>query len=1681
MRCLIICLLSPFFLMAQSYNNQWIDHSLTYYKFPVSKSGIHQISYTELKAGFDALGVHNIDNIDPRNIEIYGYGKPVYIHIEGENDFSFDSNDFIEFYAQKNSGLTDSLLYGSLDQLTNPYYSNFNDTISYFLTLKPSASVFRLSNISSAAVNTSLLEPYFIEESVNVYSDRYYQGDAKVKHTEGYVLGEGWMSGDFTSQKNEVFTIDALNASFTPELSFFIIGTNNKQKDLSISFNGTSLLDTLIGSDKYLKFEDSPISINSGNNTLNFTLNPTGSTTRMAISYAKLKYAKNFTFSSPFTVLDFELENNGLNPYHISFSGNAPSNPTALYDLSDHRRIVLNQAGSSLSGVVPASNTAESKTLFISAQSEISNVNSITPIGNNGRFVDYSTLNEDSLFLIVTHPKLEMSVNEYAAHKLSLGHDPLVCYIDQLSDQFALGVQKHPSAIENVCRYLYTQTSAQPKHLFLIGKAVMDANQSARKNSIAQQNNLVPSYSSPACDFYFSVMDRSLPLPKIATGRLAALNNEHVYDYLEKAEAHQQAIDNYDQVGPISDELWHKKILHFGGGINQSEQNTFRSYLTKYKNIIQSDHYGANVFEFYKSTADPIDFNLADSITTIINKGAAFLSFFGHSSTSSFDIGLENPSTYNNQNKYFFILSNGCYAGDIHQNLFSSISEKFVFEKQKAAIGFIAQSDQGLPSYLDNLTAKIYSNMSKNHYAASIGELLQISIEESILNNPNAPLVKITGFETVLHGDPSLQLTANKKVDYAVIEPSYIAFNPENPSLAVDSFDLLVRCANLGITDTQQVAIAVQRTFPGGQQEVYNFTASPIAFDDTLRFTLPINGSIGVGLNTFKVIIDPLNLIDEASELNNNTLNDVNASLVISSNEIIPVYPYNYQVVDWLSFPLKASTANTLAQEKEYILQLDTTDAYNSPVKQETIISSSGGVVEWNASFPITTDSIVYFWRCSPKALDPDSLKWREHSFQFISGKTGWGQDHFYQLKHNTFSSLQYNKPSRNITYDSSSASLFCNVIGRQWITDLDGTFFSINGILQGKNACGGQPAFKVAVIDPITLKPWEVANIVNGDTINYPENDFGNGNNLWESNSNNCNSNFPVHTKQYFSFLANHPEQIDSLASMLQNKIPNGHYLLIYTVRKVDYQTGTTLNSSSLKQSLNNLGAFALDTLPDDRPWIFFTKIGDPSTTQEIVGDSINQNISLSVDLEGLGNSGKHTSPLIGPASAWQSLHWKYQNTENDFQDSIGLEILDQNNQVLHSYDLLSSDVLNLSTLVTANNFPNIKLRSFLKDSVNEYPAQPSYWHVLYETAPEAAINPKKGLYLSADTLEEGDSLHFAVAIENISEVDMDSLRVSYNVLHQNGSIINIPYQTQAPLLSGEVLYDTLSFSTANMGSENILTVDVNPEDSLWQIEQYHFNNLLNIPFKLNIDKINPLIDVTFDNQRILDGDIVSAEPFIEISITDNNLNKLLNQISDTSNIQMALIDPLGTVIPIHFNTTTSLYTSNVTLASANNEHFKVGLSPKFTKDGIYTLRVQAWDKSSNKAASEPYEITFEVVLESSITQIVNYPNPFSSHTQFVFTLTGSTVPDVFKIQILTVSGKLVREINKDELGPLHIGKNISSFRWDGTDRYGDKLANGAYLYRAIIKHNGEEIKHRTSGADAYFKKGFGKMYIIR
>jgi hypothetical protein len=645
---------------------------------------------------------------------------------------------------------------------------------------------------------------------------------------------------------------------------------------------------------------------------------------------------------------------------------------------------------------------------------------------------------------------------------------------------------------------------------------------------------------------------------------------------------------------------------------------------------------------------------------------------------------------------------------------------------------------------------------------------------------------------------------------------------------------------------------------------------------------------------------------------------------------------------------------------------------------------------------------------------------------------------------------------------------LSINCINAYKNSDLYGIQYSINTTVESNYNFISNDGWSIAVFDSISTAAW-TASVTTGNTF---------------APDSNCLA-FPFENRASFDFGPNtfcgpKPNWKNHLEGFL-NSVPVNNYILAYSSNK---HLSSTF-SPSLQQEFRNFGGYSVSTAGDSLPMIIFGKkrsVPFVGCGQEVIGVSPYSKISLNDSMVTKWDNGFIESEIIGPASKWNSLHWRY--TAQTTNDTVALKIigLRQNGQVDTIQTVFykdSSDVYNLYNYIDASIHPRIKLIAFMKDNSFNVAPQLKKWQILYDEIPECAINPQAGFANNASlqAIQEGDNLIVKLPIENIGIVPFnDSLVISYWLEDANRVTHPIPQKLKAkPFIPGQVIIDTISFDTHTYPGFNYLWIDVNPEaNSKHQLEQYHFNNIARIGFNVSKDNINPLLDVTFDGNHILNGDIVSSKPHVLITLKDENRFLALD---DTSNFNVFIKYPNQT-------TEKRIAFSNAlqfTPAQLPNNSCKIEWKPEFASDGKYTLIVQAIDRSKNVSGAVDYNIQFEIINKQTVTEVLNYPNPFSTSTRFVFTLTGSDIPDVFTIQIMTITGKVVKEITKNELGNLHIGRNITEYTWDGKDEFGDKLANGVYLYRVITRHNGEAVEKNQTDADSFFKKGIGKMVIIR
>lgn len=1389
----------------------------------------------------------------------------------------------------------------------------------------------------------------------------------------------------------------------------------------------------------------------------------------------------------------------------MSLQNTALTNPVVLVTGDIPKKIIPENNGGTIQLLISNSVNGENQKVKIYDVSQVTEITQLDAVNGSGYFVNFGLMSPEEAYIVVYNKQMQSSAAAYANYRGGLsggGHNVIFAEIDELAMQFGGGIPKHALSVRRFVDFIYSTSTVKPVGLLLLGKGIREATEpnassgfGSRKSSSAYALNFVPSFGYPSSDIAMtSKLDGSNSwAPLVPTGRIAAKNDAELLNYLNKVMEYELEQDQTSFYGKPTKE-WQKQVLHFGGGSSSSEQSLFRSYLNSMAATIEGPDYGGNVTSFFKETSDPINPVTLTDVNSNLENGVSLMNFFGHATIDGFDQNVDDPVNWNNKGKYPVVVGNACYTGDIFQAGNISTSEEFVLTPEAGSIAFLSSVKLGFASYLFIYTSELYKQFSPLSYSTTIGNQI-INTIKNIEGNNASFILGTTCNQMTYHGDPVLKLNwhAKPEIDLQIED---VFFTPQDVSLSTDSIDINIILTNLGKAITDTFGLDITRDFPSSTiDSVYNIAINGLYYKDTIILRLPLQPNIGVGINTFEVNVDLPSFVEENyDEVNNNK---IIKQFFVNINGILPAIPYDYAVVPNDTLTVKASTINPIAEFNTYRFEIDTTDLFNSPEHRFALVSGYGGVKEvpfdgWtnvnsNSSDDLVLeDSVAYFWRV---AVDSAVPQYTESSFQYIKGKVGWGQDHFFQFKNGGFNGITYNRADRQRQFAPQPTRLLsANVFDHaNNFYAYNFTRWNIDGNYVEYGMCTTSPSLHLVVIDPITLEPWHTHDISGTNTEGY---DLGQVNFYNEtSGSGTCRGR-----PEYYFIYRQDANGLAAIDNAINNLVPDGFYYMVYTASHATYSTWDANYPQLFNTFQNVCYSDSIYSGQDEMAFIYIGQMGNPGFVYETTATTLFEEIYIEAPITGADFYGTEKSTLIGPAANWNTLYWK-QNTENPIPglDSTFLKIIPytlsgNSGPIIDTLFTANDSIQNFNNLINAEDYPYLRLEAEYALSSTPLPAQIDRWHVLYDPLPEAAIDGTSQYLWSQvnDTLKEGEEVSFAVDVKNIYDLDLDSLKVDYWLEDRNRVKHPLPYSRQDSLRVPDVLRDTITFSTTGFPGNNSFWMEINPYKNGSSIlkdqpEQMHFNNLLQRPFYVNEDDINPILDVTFDGNHILNGDIVSAQPEILITLKDDNPFLVMNADSDTSKFGIYITDPSGIQKQIPFLSGTGETVMQWIPANDNNLKFKIVYPAAFTSSGTYTLLVQGSDRSGNLSGDLEYRITFEVILESSITFMMNYPNPFSTKTQFVFTLTGKEVPDEIKIQILTVTGRVVREITEDELGPIQIGRNITEYAWDGTDEFGDRLANGVYLYTVQAQINGEDIEHRESSADTHFKKNFGKMYLMR
>lgn len=205
------------------------------------------------------------------------------------------------------------------------------------------------------------------------------------------------------------------------------------------------------------------------------------------------------------------------------------------------------------------------------------------------------------------------------------------------------------------------------------------------------------------------------------------------------------------------------------------------------------------------------------------------------------------------------------------------------------------------------------------------------------------------------------------------------------------------------------------------------------------------------------------------------------------------------------------------------------------------------------------------------------------------------------------------------------------------------------------------------------------------------------------------------------------------------------------------------------------------------------------------------------------------------------------------------------------------------------------------------------------------------------------------------------------------------------------------------------------------------------------NNDNIGPEIKAYLNDDRFVNGSLTNENPILILHLSDSSgIN------TGSSGIDHDIVATLDGDNSQYF-VLNNFYESDLD----NYQKGTVRFSLPSLSSGIHSLKIKAWDVLNNSSETV---LNFTVINNETLRldHVLNYPNPFTTHTNFWFEHNYPGVDLYTKVEIFTVSGKLLKTITKTINTP---GNRSIELDWDGRDEWGEKLGRGIYLYRLWVK----------------------------
>ena len=761
-------LISPIVLKGQSVlsNGNW-------FKMEIAERGMYRLTYQYLQnAGIP------IDNINPTTIKIYGMSAGVLpqannsgwpydpqqlsIEVIGEEDGSFDANDYILFYAEDGDKYhfeNNELIYE---------HNIYDDNNYYFLTYGGNTGnriELEVSPSSSDGIITAFNDfRYLKEENYNLLTSgrNWYSYRFNTTTTQDYLFSfSNNVIGDSirltTNVMAQSFETSSFNVKVNNQLAGNIEVQNINDFNKKIYRYDTKGYENK-GAYKAISNKDVKVTIEYNKNS---------SHSIGFLDDILLEANCDLSFNNDqLTFRSLESLKNNSTEYKISNS----SASNRIWNITN--KYSPKEISANVSGTVTSFKalSTELQEYVIFNPQEITEPLSISNIENQ----NIKSLT-DSEFIIVTYPEFQSEAIRLANFRISNdGLKSNVVVIDKVYNEFS-GGRQDVTAIRNMCKYLYDNGSL--KYLLLFGRGSYDY-----KNTINNNTNFVPIYESRnslhpldtyASDDYYGFLEdeegewleisggnHSLD---IGVGRLPIKSSDDARNVVDKiiyySSSENTLGDWRNNVVLVADDgdfnLHQRQVIE----LTQFLDTTYSSFLSK--------QFLLDNFQQVSSPSGETSPDASNALDQKIEEGALIVNFTGHGGENGWMqeqiLDIIQIQNWDNYDKLPLFVTATCEFGRHDDPLKTSGGEMIVTSENGAGIAIVSTCRPVNSSSNFALNKAFYENV----YQRTSGEYLRLGDIFRLTKNQSIDLAsdlnKVGNRNFSLLGDPTLRLNYPKQ------------------------------------------------------------------------------------------------------------------------------------------------------------------------------------------------------------------------------------------------------------------------------------------------------------------------------------------------------------------------------------------------------------------------------------------------------------------------------------------------------------------------------------------------------------------------------------------------------------------------------------------------------------------------------------------------------------------------------------------------------------------------------------------------------------------------------------------------------------------------------------------------------------------------------------------------------